>query len=268
MSTTKFADLIGGMTAAPEQSLTFSEDWSQGRAIYGGLVGAVLYQAMRGQVPAERDLRAMTVAFVGPVAPETATVTSTVLRQGKSVTQMEARIIHHDQVCATATASFGGGRDSDIVIPGTARPVAPPPDQGLQLPQIPGMTPVFLQHYDLVWTQGGVPFSNTPQPDFAGWCRYRDPVGQGDAVLIGLLDVWPPSVLPMLNRPAPASSMTWSFDLLNPPGDAGAGDDWWYYDVHTQGARDGFAQADARLWRPDGQLAAVSRQSVVVFDKR
>jgi hypothetical protein len=33
MSTTRFADLIGGMTAADEQTLTFSEDWSQGRAI-------------------------------------------------------------------------------------------------------------------------------------------------------------------------------------------------------------------------------------------
>lgn len=268
MSTTRFADLIGGMTAADEQTLTFSEDWSQGRAIYGGLVGAVLYQAMRGQVPAERALRAMTVAFVGPVAPAEATVTGTVLRQGKSVTQMEARIIQNGQVCATATASFGASRRSNILIPGASRPDTPPPEQGQQLPNIPGMTPVFLQHYELVWTRGGVPFSGQQQADFAGWCRYRDSVGEGDAVLIGLLDVWPPSVLPLLKGPAPASSMTWSFDLLNPPGEPGAGDDWWYYDVRTQGARDGFVQADARLWRPDGQLAAISRQSVVVFDQR
>ncbi|MBB87982.1 MAG: hypothetical protein CMP06_11915 [Xanthomonadales bacterium] len=85
--------------------------------------------------------------------------------------------------------------------------------------------------------------------------------------MIGLIDVWPPSVVPMLKRPAPLSSITWSIDLID-PGVPAAGDDWWYYDVHTQGAANGFVQADARLWRPDGQLAAVSRQTAAVFDQR
>jgi len=266
MTDTSFAALLGGPDSSARQTFRFTEDWGQGRAIYGGLIGAALYKTMRGQVPADRLLRAMTVAFVGPVAPEAATVTATVLRQGKSVTQAEARLEQNGQVCATANASFGAPRESGVVVPGAPRPDAPPPDKALILPDIPGVTPVFLRHFVLGLTGGQVPFSGADQPDFSGWCRHKEPAGDDEAALIGLLDVWPPSVLPMLKRPAPGSSLTWSLDLID-PGVPAAGDDWWFYEVNTQGAANGFVQADARMWRPDGQLAVISRQTAVVFDK-
>ena len=122
MSNTSFAALLRGTDSAGQRTFHFTSDWGQGRAIYGGLIGAALYKTMRGQVPTDRQLRAMTVAFIGPVAPEPATVTATVLRQGKSVTQVEARLMQHDQILATANASFGASRQSSIVVPGAPRP--------------------------------------------------------------------------------------------------------------------------------------------------
>ena len=266
MSNTSFAALLRGTDSAGQRTFHFTSDWGQGRAIYGGLIGAALYKTMRGQVPTDRQLRAMTVAFIGPVAPEPATVTATVLRQGKSVTQVEARLMQHDQILATANASFGASRQSSIVVPGAPRPDAPAPDTVRALPNVPGVTPAFLEHFDLRWTHGLPPFSGADKPDFSGWCRHKEPAGDDESTLIGLLDVWPPSVLPLLKRPAPGSSLTWSFDLID-PGVPADGNDWWFYEVNTQGAANGFVQADAKLWRPDGQLAVVSRQTAVVFDK-
>ena len=266
MSKNSFATCLGGMDSSGRQTVQFTPDWSQGRAAYGGLVAAVLLKAMRGQVPADRKLRSMTVSFVGPVAPEASTVTATVLRQGKSVTQVEARITQGDAIRAVAFASFGADRESGIQLAGATRPDAPDPAGMRSLPNIPGVTPTFLQHFQLCWTAGLPPFSGADSPDFAGWCRHAEPTEPDDIALVGLLDVWPPSVLPMMKKPAPASSLTWSIDLLVPESGS-AGDDWWFYDVKTQGAGHGFVQADARLWLPDGRLGAVSRQTAVVFDQ-
>ncbi|MGB5812751.1 MAG: acyl-CoA thioesterase domain-containing protein, partial [Polyangiales bacterium] len=45
------------------------EMWGQGRAIYGGIVGAGMVRAMRSAVPAteRKRLRSISVSFAGPV---------------------------------------------------------------------------------------------------------------------------------------------------------------------------------------------------------
>jgi hypothetical protein len=42
------------------------EDWSQGRATFGGMVAALGNEAMRRLVPADRKLRGLETVFVGP----------------------------------------------------------------------------------------------------------------------------------------------------------------------------------------------------------
>jgi acyl-CoA thioesterase len=50
----------GGWTAI------IGEDWSQGRATFGGLVSALGNEAMRRLVPVDRKLRSLQTTFVGP----------------------------------------------------------------------------------------------------------------------------------------------------------------------------------------------------------
>ncbi|MDF3030796.1 MAG: acyl-CoA thioesterase, partial [Moraxellaceae bacterium] len=47
-------------------TLTMPAGWTQGRANYGGLVGALLYARMEKLLGAPRVLRSATVSFVGP----------------------------------------------------------------------------------------------------------------------------------------------------------------------------------------------------------
>ena len=44
--------------------------WANGRASFGGLVAALVYEVMRLQVPEGRPVRSLAITFVGPVAPD------------------------------------------------------------------------------------------------------------------------------------------------------------------------------------------------------
>lgn len=263
----RFGDVIGQLSDDAQQTVELTAHWAQGRAIYGGVVGGLLAGIMRRQVPADRPLRSFMLSFVGPAQVGAADLSATVLRAGRSVTQVEARLIQGGQVQALAMASFGAPRDSDIVVAPPAPPEAKAPD-GLQgFPYVEGLTPAFTRQFDFRWATGGWPYSGQTNPDFTGWIRFVEPGLATPEWLLALIDAWPPGLLSMCKPPAANSSMTWSVEIVTPVDDAPV-DDWWLYDVEHHGAADGFGQASARIFAPDGRLAAVSRQSVAIFDKR
>jgi acyl-CoA thioesterase len=139
MPDTDFATLLECAENVTEMTpLDVPGDWMPGRAGYGGLVGALALKAMRSQVPAERKVRSLLIAFVGPVGPAPFSIQTQKLRAGRSVTTVEAKVIQAGAVCCTAVGSFGGDRTSAIQI----APIGPPqmagPDEALELPYIEG----------------------------------------------------------------------------------------------------------------------------------
>lgn len=263
----RFADVIGQLSDDARQTVELTAHWAQGRAIYGGVIGGLLAGIMRRQVPADRPLRSFMLSFVGPAQVGSAELGASVLRAGRSVTQVEARLTQGEQTQALAMASFGAPRPSDIVVAPPPRPDAKAPDGLREFPIVDGLTPAFVRQFDMRWASGGWPYSGQKNPDFEGWIRFREPGQASPEWLLGLIDAWPPGLLSMCQPPAANSSMTWSVEVVTPVDDAPV-DDWWFYDVHHHGAADGFGQASARIFAPDGRLAAVSRQSVAIFDKR
>ena len=262
-----FADVIGQLSDDAAQTIELTAHWAQGRAIYGGVVGGLLAGIMRRQVSDDRPLRSFMLSFVGPAQVGQADLTASVLRSGRSVTQVEARLTQAGQTQALAMASFGGPRDSDIVVQPPERPTAKAPEGLQEFPFVEGLTPAFTRQFDFRWASGGLPYSQQKDPDFTGWIRFREPGAVSPEWLLALIDAWPPGLLSMCKPPAANSSMTWSVEVVTPIDDAPV-DDWWFYDVEHHGAADGFGQASARIFAPDGRLAAVSRQSVAIFDKR
>lgn len=240
--------------------------WGQGRATFGGLVGALLYQRLAVMLPDSR-LRSMTVNFIGPVAPGAAQLEGQIIRQGKSVTQAQAQLIQDGQVQAVMLASFGAGRESSIQVAAQPAPDYGSPDDKRALPTIEGVTADFLRHFDLRWAEGQFPFSGAEHGNLGGWQRFRDELATGPlqiAHLIALVDVWPPATLGMLKKLAPSSSMTWTLELVDDLAGQQA-DDWFQYRAHTEFAADGYTHAAARFWDKNGKLLAISRQTAVVF---
>jgi acyl-CoA thioesterase len=267
MELTSFTAMMARVDDDKESiSLQLPPDWMQGRAGYGGLVGALALKSMRGRVPSKRKVRSLLIAFVGPVGPGEFTLESTVLRAGKSVTQMEAKLMQADNICCSAMASFGADRDSSIHIPPEARPLMPPPDEGMELPYIEGLTPAFTQHFAYRWALGELPFSGKGGKEIGGWIQFRESMEcLCEEWLVALADAWPTPVLSMLTAPTPASTVTWELGFVHLDRHTCSENDWWGYHCTADSAEKGYVRERATLWDPEGKLAAYSRQTTTVF---
>ncbi len=256
-------------TAAQQEEIVLPQSWAQGRAIFGGLVaGLMVARAEQLVNDSNKVLRSAFVSFIGPVSSGAATLSAQILRQGKSVVSIQVHLIQEGQVQSVLVASFGAARDSIIEVLGQhTAPKFKNPADCQPLPFISGMTPEFFQHFDVVWSEGALPFTSATQPDFGGWMRFKEGEDIANINLPHLMvlgDTWPPAVLPMYNRMAPASSLNWNLELINMPAQA-AGDSWWQYQVKTEYAADGYGYTQAKIWDEQGQLVALSRQTVTVF---
>ncbi|EKE79076.1 acyl-CoA thioesterase, partial [Idiomarina xiamenensis] len=193
-----------------------------------------------------------------------ATVKRTLLRQGKSVTQMRAELVQDGQVVVSALASFGAARPSIIKQSAVKHVNLGQPEDGLVMPNIE-VVPEFVKHFDMSITIGGLPFSGHRSRSFGGWVRLKQaPLGLNEAYIAALVDAWPPALLPHLVQPAPASSLTWTLEFIEPLPQASAAD-WWQYQADIEYAADGYGYCAARLCDAEGKLVAISRQTVTVF---
>jgi acyl-CoA thioesterase len=260
------------LDSAAEGAATIAPGWGQGRATYGGLVAGLMVARAEALVAnAARRLRSASVAFVGPVAPGAVVLDGTVLRSGRSATQISVTLVQDGEPRASLLASYGDDRESAIAVDATLRtppPSVPAPETVAPVPYVPGMMAEFFVHFDLRYVGGAIPMSGAPEPDFGGWMRFAEPPQRfGDRELMALADAWPPSISPMLERPAALSSLAWTFEPVAwpDPGEPDAPDAFWQYDVRTLAAGDGYAHSRARIWDAQGRLRALSGQTVAYF---
>ncbi|MDX5371045.1 MAG: thioesterase family protein [Pseudomonadaceae bacterium] len=263
-----FAELIHAVHTHP-QHVVVPGLWGQGRATFGGLVAAMLYEAMRLKVAPGKPVRSLAITFVGPMQMgEPAAFEAEVLREGKSVSQVLGRVVQNGAVVAMAQASFGAARESAVRVMAEPAPAMPAVEQCLELGYIPGVTPEFTRFLAMRWGEGGMPFSNNPSRSMGGWVRLRSDVSYdkvSEVHLLALVDAWPPVVLSHLSKPAPGSSLTWTIEFVHPIPSLTT-HDWCLYRAEIEHAADGYGHIAARLWTADGQLLALSRQTTTVFD--
>jgi acyl-CoA thioesterase len=260
------------LDSAAGGAATIAPGWGQGRATYGGLVAGLLVaraEALLGD--RGRRLRSASVAFVGPVAPGAVTLDGTVLRAGRSATQIQATLVQAGEPRAALLASFGDDRDSAIAVDATQRSPAPEiaaPETIEPRPYVPGVMAEFFAHFEMRYVGAALPMSGAAEPDFGGWMRFAEPPQRfGDRELVTLADAWPPAIAPMLEGPTAMSSLAWTFEPVGwpPPGERDAPDAHWQYDVRTLAAGEGYAHTRARIWDAHGRLRALSGQTVAYF---
>lgn len=244
--------------------ITVPEHWGQGRAVFGGLAAALAMAHLLSVIPAGVPLRSVSVSFVAPLNAGAAMVKRRILRQGKSVIQATAEIEQDGQVALIMLASFGAARGSAYHLEANTAPQWQQ-EHVLTLPKH-GPAPEFTRHFDYRIAQGTLPFAGSSQRVLGGDIRMagNESKQAGIPELLALVDAWPPASLTLLNQPAPASSLTWTIEFI-------AHDlpftntDWWRYLAEIEYGADGYHHIAAKLWQPDGKLAAISRQTVTVF---
>lgn len=257
---TPFSALLASATrSSGVLSVDVPEDWLQGRSLFGGLQAALAVETMRTLVP-ELPLRSLQTTFVGPVGGGIVAFSARVLRAGKNVTHVEARLGDD----AIFIGIFGQSRPSVVGVtlesPASPAPLTPPHT----LTFIPGVTPNFTQHYTGTWRRGATPFTATPSPDPYLELTVRDEGPFTEAHLIALADFIPPIALSYLSAPAPGSTVTWMLELLRHDF-AFLPMSGWAVDGRLVAARDGYTSQSVTLIAPDGVPVALSRQSMLVF---
>jgi acyl-CoA thioesterase len=241
---------------------SLSEDWMQGRSAFGGIQAAMALRVMRSLLTADMPLRSLQVAFVAPVAAGPVKITARVLRQGKSVVQIEARLLDADVTACLLIGIFGAPRESKLhLLP--SQPTVQPMAKPHVLRYVPGLLPQFTQQFEARWLRGDIPFSGSTKTEQVVEVSLKDDGVADEAHVLAFADFIPPVALSMLDKPAPGSSLSWMLELF--ADSRGLPLENWRIDVTLQVAQDGYTSQQVMLWGPGGEPIALSRQSMVVF---
>ena len=259
---TEFSDILASMVRTDEQwTCNPSDDWRQGRTLFGGLSAALCYAACEGLAEDLPPLRSAQIAYIGPSVGE-AILRPSILRRGKSVTFMACDLVADGAVATRALFAFGGDRASAYASSAAPAPDVPRPEACE--PLFPGARPTFTQHLDQRIAGGHRPVTGSPDGDLIVWVKHRDPhVPTSLVSLVALGDALPPATLPRFSAPAPISTMTWHFDIANPEA----------FDAHGYSLirstddllGNGYSGQHMAMWNEAGEPIMLARQSVAVF---
>jgi acyl-CoA thioesterase len=240
------------------------EDWSQGRATFGGMVAALGNEAMRRLVSADRELRGLETTFVGPALAGEVSIDAEILRVGKAVTIARARVWSDGKTAATLTGIYGAARATALFIAPTVadevRPALDLPDRSSA--EMGG--PSFVRHFAYRWAQGAAPFTGSSLRSAKIYVRHHDPAPLSESHVVALIDCIPSVVLQLMSTPVPSSSLTWTVQFLRHDYRF-APEAWWRIDAEVNSAGSGYSCESCILLDPNGAPAAIARQMVVVF---
>jgi acyl-CoA thioesterase len=262
---TPFTSLLSGIRGAGNSyHAEIPEDWLQGRTTFGGLTAALCLAAVQRAVPDLPPLRSAQFTFVGP-AGGAVEVTPRLLRRGKSSVFAAVELQASGSLATHAILSFGAARASQYSYRARPMPAVPPP--GTTEAFFRSGKPKFTQHFETFIAGGHRMVSGAATPEILIWLRHRDPGAMATLPgLIALGDTPPVAAYTMLNTPVPASSITWSIELIDPAAALRApGDAWYLLRSAGEDVREGYSVQDMSLWAQDGTLILLARQTVAIF---
>jgi acyl-CoA thioesterase len=245
-------------------------DWSQGRTTFGGLLSALAVQAMRDVCGNGWPLRALQTNFVGPIEPGQFTIEVQLLRQGKNIRQVQARVVVSDAGCMEQTSGvmvgvFGLARASTLpTLSPQPWPVASTIEEAFPYPYVPDVMPAFTQHLDFRHAEGGLPYSGSKDWHSRVYVRLKQ-TGDVDHELQAVLlaDAGPTPALAQMTGFTPSSTVSWALELR--PVSIADHQGFWRMDKDALATGEGYVNEKTTLWTPCGQLAAFGYQVVAVY---
>jgi acyl-CoA thioesterase len=261
---TEFSELMQGVRRdGAAWQVSVSDDWTQGRTIYGGLAAAICLETAQREFADLPPLRSAQFAFIGPATGQLR-MTPSELRRGKSTVFAGVDLVGEDGLATRATFCFGTARASSLSHAALSAPKADAPDGCPNFFDRAPPTLRFLQHIDGRRAGGEQPFSGSADPTMLLWLRHRDPALTPSLVsLLALADAPPPAALAMVKQPGPISTMTWAIDMLTDT--IATNDGWWMVRTTADAAAGGYSSQTMTVWNAAGQPVMASRQNVAMF---
>lgn len=238
-----------------------SDDWRQGRTLFGGLSAALCLAACERAVPGLPPLRSAQTTYIGPSAG-TAELRPVILRRGKSVTFMACDLLADGALATRTLFAFGGERPAELRLPGTGMPPVQHPEMCPPL-WTGERRPGFTRHFDQRLAGGAPPNGGASQGELIVWARHVDIGASRQPALVAIGDALPPAAMSRVTGSTIISTMTWHLDVV----DCAAFDPTAFTLLHSfeDAARDGYSSQNMAMWNEDGRLIALGRQNVAVF---
>lgn len=240
------------------------DGWQQGKGAFGGLVLATLLRAMtRAEPDPTRAVRSLSGDVCAPVLPGRVAVDVTVLRRGRALTNLDARMVRDGEVLARASAVLSEAR----VLHLDATPDVPPSPvdwRALELAPVgPPFAPVFTQHYAFR-NVGALPFSQHPRAETEGFIAERVAPNALDAPsIVGLLDAWWPAVFTAADGPRAAVTTSFTAQFLARAETLDAREPL-RYRARAVAAAEGFSVEFRELWAGE-TLVALNQQTFAML---
>lgn len=234
---------------------------------FGGLMAALVAKAARESLGITTPLRTVATQFLIGAKFEPMSITSELLRGGRSASYVSIRAGQPERLAMTGLVTFGAPGDGPEL---RAASITPPPlaDQPLT-PLDPQFGPHFTDHVEHRFV-GGIQLFGRNETDRMGvWMRTVDGKPLDEARLAFLLDATFPVYWTMLPAP-PAISATADlrYDFFGPIPEDAAPDGWAYFEFVSRDSHGGWTVEDATAWAPDGRPLAVGRQLRKVLAQR
>ena len=244
---------------------TVQPSWSQGRAAFGGILLGMTGATAQHAVPSDRLLRSANINFLAPVTVGPVQLEIERLREGRSVTHLQVRILQEEKVCAVTTLAYGTSRPQSLAMPATPMPTAAPPHRALDIPFLPGTTPEFLRHFEYRWTSSDLPYSGGKDVHIQGWMRPRIVCPLTSSYALVLSDAFPPPILCQSTAFVRSSSLSAHMQFVDLPLPQETENPWFFYEGSASYGGNGYSDIDARLWHENGKLVARITQVIADF---
>ena len=246
-------------------------EWNCPLVPHGGIVTAVAASAMRDELDhPEQRLRSVTAVFAGQVRPGPVEVDVTVLRRGRTMSQVAATICNVGEAAGhTSVAVFGASRPG-FEFTDLTPPSAPPPEECRSFRDRPSHWEEqihfnFWEHVEGRAAAGHAPWEPylPTSSECMTWYRIDESPRLADGVIEPLALVTLCDTMPNAGRERMGPGLpVWlppSADLtVHLLGDARS--DWLLGRNRARRAGDGYASVDVELWDRDAGLVAYGTQ--------
>lgn len=230
----------------------------------GGYIAALALRAMQAAVGDDARIpRSLTVHYTSPPVEGDAEIETEVLRSGRSLSAVTARLVQSGRLRAFAVAAISAPRrGTDFA--DLHMPECPPADA---LEPFEPVLPIHAR-YDIRFLPGQGRGAGSDHAQTAAWIRLAEAGRALDAPLLAAYaDALPPAVFALeggVDRFGPLPTIDLTVHFRNPERWASVGPkDHCLAIFRTRLADSGFLEEDGEIWSADGHLLALSRQLAI-----